>query len=630
MRRYEGKADAEHPLDIQRPPARVTAQAPPGNAPRSSTELLRLQRLVGNRAVSSLIANGPRPATSRLLRAPAHDRKGGADRSHDNGLSPQELWKVVEDTQRSAGNRAVRRLLARVPGGDVPTDAPLTLKEMWEMVLAKRGLESRVPPHGVREAEERDSKAQERAKAEQERLKAAKEKLKEARDVRRGQADPEDERAREGTRKARQDLKGAKEDAGKAAKEAAEAAKHAESRRRNRSEPVPKGTGVNKQPLGHGTQTFGAIQITDQNGRRVAFALASYRGGLHAEEAALQQIREELLRKGIGVSATAGKPGMNWRVTIVVDQSVCADRCRPALRQFADDFGIDRKAVVAHYPERVAGDAPAKPKGASRSAHHRPVTLGPGEQVLAGGSHPHRLEGGAGKSAPPQPPPPTKAPPTSTTTKSTPPPVSPPVSTTRPPTMPPTSSPTTAAEGAAVAKVMSNRDVVNELARTNSMRVRKEGGFATIGGMGAAVLLVGGAFLFIRDVQARGLVAAGKDLALGAAAFKGLQAAGTRLGLRAPIGLWAGLGFGFLSSLPNDQGARAQEETERAAMAFRIIHANYPGILAYVGNEYCLWPFGWPCIEVDSPWEIKDNAQFGRIFPELINLLANPWVLDAP
>ena len=480
----------------------------------------------------------------------------------------------------------------------------------------------------MREAEERDSKAQERAKAEQERLKAAKEKLREARDVRRGQADPEDERAREGTRKARQDVKGAKEEAGKAAKEAAEATKHAESRRRNRSEPVPKGTGVNKQPLGHGTQTFGAIQITDQNGRRVAFALASYRGGLHAEEAALQQIREELLRKGIGVRARAGKPGMNWRVTIVVDQSVCADRCRPALRQFADDFGIDRKAVVAHHPERVAGDDPAKSKGASRTAHHRPVTLGPGEQVLTGGSHPHRLDGGAGKSAPPQPPPPTKAPPTPTTTKSTPPRVSPPVSTTRPPTMPPTNSPTTAAEGAAVAKVMSNRDVVNELARTNNLRVRKEGGFATIGGMGATVLLVGGAFLFIHDVQTRGLIAASKDFALGAATFKGFQAAGARMGMRVPLGIWAGLGLAALTGLANDQGARYQEYSRRGDIAFRIIQTQYPGILEYVGNEYCLWPIGWPCIEVNSPWDIKDNAQFARIFPQLMKLLAEPWVLE--
>ena len=38
MRRYERKADAEHPLDVQRSPVRVTAHAPPGKTPRSSTE----------------------------------------------------------------------------------------------------------------------------------------------------------------------------------------------------------------------------------------------------------------------------------------------------------------------------------------------------------------------------------------------------------------------------------------------------------------------------------------------------------------------------------------------------------------------------------------------------------------
>ena len=192
-----------------------------------------------------------------------------------------------------------------------------------------------------------------------------------------------------------------------------------------------------------------------------------------------------------------------------------------------------------------------------------------------------------------------------------------------------TGSQVTAGEGAVAAKAMSNREVVNEIARTNNLRVRKEGGFATIGGMGATVLLVGGAFLFIHDVQTRGLVAASKDFALGAATFKGFQAAGARMGMRVPLGLWAGLGLAALTGLANDQGARQQEESRRADIAMRIIHTQYPGVLEYVGNEYCLWPIGWPCIEVNSPWEVKDNAQFATLLPQLIKLLAEPWVLEA-
>jgi Domain of unknown function (DUF4157) len=193
-------------------------------------------------------------------------------------------------------------------------------------------------------------------------------------------------------------------------------------------------------------------------------------------------------------------------------------------------------------------------------------------------------------------------------------------------------SPVTAAEGAAAegatAKALSNREVVHEIARTNNMRVRKEGGFATIEGMSAVVLLVSGALLFIYDVRKRGLVPASKDFALGAAAFKGLQATSARFGMRVPIGLWTGLGVGALMSLPSDQGARAQEETERMGTALTIIHAQYPGVLAYVGNEWCLWPFGWPCIEVNSPWETRDRARLDMLFPEVMKLLEHPWELE--
>jgi len=103
---------------------------------------------------------------------------------------------------------------------------------------------------------------------------------------------------------------------------------------------------------------------------------------------------------------------------------------------------------------------------------------------------------------------------------------------------------------------------------------------------------------------------------------------GARMGMRVPLGLWAGLGLAALTGLANDQGARSQEESRRADIALRIIRTEYPGVLEYVGNEYCVWPIGWPCIEVNSPWDVKDNAQFASLFPQLMKLLADPWVLE--
>src|SRR4051794_3013061 len=92
-------------------PAPVTMSSLSALPPRTPAGLTALQSQVGNRAVARLLA-----------RAPASDRKGGADKSHDvrNGLSPREMWKLVEDT---------------------------------------RGLTSRVPPHAVAEADSRLAQA---------------------------------------------------------------------------------------------------------------------------------------------------------------------------------------------------------------------------------------------------------------------------------------------------------------------------------------------------------------------------------------------------------------------------------------------------------------------------------------
>lgn len=93
-------------------------------------------------------------------------------------------------------------------------------------------------------------------------------------------------------------------------------------------------------------------------------------------------------------------PQKGWKVTVVVDQTTCGDRCRPALRKFAQDYGIALEDVVAHYPERVSGD-PVTPKTASKTAHYEPTRIsGEGERVLVGGDYPFLLEAPKGARPP--------------------------------------------------------------------------------------------------------------------------------------------------------------------------------------------------------------------------------------
>ena len=266
------------------------------------------------------------------------------------------------------------------PGEDRPV--ALSLDELWKNVQDKRGLESRVPPHAVDAAEDAEAKAVndlENAKvAHQEQVR-----------LRRDRGDPNlrtGARVRQRTRRDVRDARAA----------VLKAEKRTDSRRANASERIPEDNlPPNRQPLGHGSQTYGTIQVTDEQGRRVAIGIDSYRGGLHAEEHSLEQIRRQLDHDGIKSDV---KPGRGWRVTVVVDQTVCPDRCRLALSRFAQDYGIDPENVVAYYPEpveRVEGD-PVSPKTASRSSHVQAVRLGNPEQVLVETPPPRSTGSGGG------------------------------------------------------------------------------------------------------------------------------------------------------------------------------------------------------------------------------------------
>ncbi len=243
---------------------------------------------------------------------------------------------AIRGLQATAGNHAVAGILARRPKTGARPPAAMTPQEMWQLVFSKRGLETRVPPHAVRALEEELDQA-----------------------------------------RAAGDLKLAEK-----------LERRLASARRNQSEALPETGDIapDKRPLGHGTKTYAAIQVADGK-RRLAFAMGEYQGGggPHAEEQALAGVRQQLDARGLRADGAAGH---SWRITVVVDQVVCEDRCRPALRQFANDYGINIRHVVAHHPRPLNADETSRkpgPKTTSRTAHVRASGIprrDPGTRVL--------------------------------------------------------------------------------------------------------------------------------------------------------------------------------------------------------------------------------------------------------
>jgi hypothetical protein len=172
-----------------------------------------------------------------------------------------------------------------------------------------------------------------------------------------------------------------------------------------------------------------------------------------------------------------------------------------------------------------------------------------------------------------------------------------------------------------------DEEAVAEMLASRGLRLRKQGGFATVGGMLGIVLLLGTSYLYISDIRHRGFLKATRDLAAGMVLFKGIQLAAAQAGVR--IGFFGGLGVGLLLGLPDDQGPAYHEAQEQNEVAMRLLEDSFPGVVAYVGNEYCLQPFDWPCIEVNSPWEIRDAKRFSELQPQMLELVKHPWVVEA-
>jgi hypothetical protein len=367
---------------------------------------------------------------------------------------------TVLKLQRQIGNRAVGRILARDP---LPG---LTPQEIWDRLLATRGMTNRVPPHAVQGAEAEyqarlkelkdfnakhqelnlrenartpdwrtknaDALKQQEAfqKAEEKARKALVSAQRNASETVKTKQEIAAEAELERSRKALKDFKAGHPELDTAPsthgeewrrkhanvlkeQEGLEAAERAATKGLETARTGPGTVAPNKTQLGHGAKTYAAIQVTDSKGSQVAFAIAES-NGLHAEEQALVQIRNELKHQRINPGGGAGK---GWKITVVVDQTVCDERCRPALKQFADEYGIKSDQVVAHYPARVDPAKASTPKTASKTGHFEPshIPSGPGEQVLVqakGGGPPGG--GGAGGKKPAAPTPTTHVEPPST------------------------------------------------------------------------------------------------------------------------------------------------------------------------------------------------------------------------
>lgn len=134
--------------------------------------------------------------------------------------------------------------------------------------------------------------------------------------------------------------------------------------------------GVKGAPLGKGYETYGALQVLDENGHRVAIAAESFDGtGLdgHAEARSIRALE-----------AKGPARVENGRLVVVVDQEICPS-CRAKLIAYAERKGIT--TIEPHLPVRDSINRPGvsvSPKTASRSSTQggRPsMTLRAGEPI---------------------------------------------------------------------------------------------------------------------------------------------------------------------------------------------------------------------------------------------------------
>jgi hypothetical protein len=131
----------------------------------------------------------------------------------------------------------------------------------------------------------------------------------------------------------------------------------------------PQLTGTNLP--GHGNvNTRAAIQLVDADGNQIALARGEVRPGhQHAEEVALANLRRQLGKRKL-------PPGT--RMDVGGNQVVCGPTCKPAIRQFAVDYGIkldDIDSSVRQRP-RMQGEGLASGKTTEQTGLRSDVPKG--------------------------------------------------------------------------------------------------------------------------------------------------------------------------------------------------------------------------------------------------------------
>jgi uncharacterized protein DUF4157 len=109
---------------------------------------------------------------------------------------------------------------------------------------------------------------------------------------------------------------------------------------------------------GTGQITYAGIQVVDGEGRRIALEFAETSANEHAEEIIVGRLRTQLTPDQLRGS----------RITVVGDQHVCEGRCRPALRAFAEEFGIESVDAQVFVRPRIVGEGAASPRTTLRTA----------------------------------------------------------------------------------------------------------------------------------------------------------------------------------------------------------------------------------------------------------------------
>ncbi|WP_446745591.1 eCIS core domain-containing protein [Silvibacterium acidisoli] len=118
-------------------------------------------------------------------------------------------------------------------------------------------------------------------------------------------------------------------------------------------------------PAGTGAITYAGIQVETAQGTRIAIEFAETTSTEHAEEVIIRQLETRLTPQQLHGA----------RLTVVGDQVVCGERCVPALRQFAEHYGVESvDGVVFQRAEILPANFIGPPELASPRTSLRTMT----------------------------------------------------------------------------------------------------------------------------------------------------------------------------------------------------------------------------------------------------------------